>query len=176
MSVANFPYRQVRYFTASENVPSVLAGNVAANTLGDAISAPLIVNADGSESRVTLSPGTYTLSAETFVIIANAQTACQKMELCLHEILPAGFVPEPVVIGASYTGAAIDGAALTMVNIQFQLQLRVLTFHVATTRTFVIRIDYNGMPDAANSSADFSTLSFIKTSDETSISEVNFKT
>jgi len=63
-----------------------------------------------------------------------------------------------------------------MGNIQFQLQLRDLNFVVATTRTFVIRINYNGMPNAAASAADYSTLSFIKTSDETSISEVSFKT
>jgi hypothetical protein len=177
MSVANFSYKQSRYFTASGNAPAVLAGGVAANTLGDAISAPLIVNAvPAGESSVTLTPGTYTLSAETFVIIAAAQTACQKMELCLHEVIAGAFQVDPLIIGASYTGAALDGAALTMNNIQFQLQLRDLNFVVTTPRTFVIRINYNGMPDAAASSADFSTLSFIKISDDTSLAQFSFKT
>jgi hypothetical protein len=177
MSVANFSYKQSRYFTASGNTPAVLAGGVAANTLGDAISAPLIVNAvPAGESSVTLTPGTYTLSAETFVIIAAAQTACQKMELCLHEVIGGAVQANPLLIGASYTGVVIPAAAMTINNIQIQLQLRDLNFVVTTPRTFVIRINYNGMPNAANSSADFSTLSFIKISDDPSLAQVNFKT
>jgi hypothetical protein len=98
------------------------------------------------------------------------------MELCLHEVIGGAFQVDPLIIGASYTGAALDGAALTMNNIQFQLQLRDLNFVVTTPRTFVIRINYNGMPNAAASSADFSTLSFIKISDDPSLAQVNFKT
>ena len=178
MSVANFPYKQVRYFTASEGVPSVLAGGVAANTAADAVSAPLIVNltAPFAESVVTLSPGSYILVAETFVTIAAAQTACQKMELCLHEVILGVTQPNPYIIGPTYTGAALVGAGLAMPLVQIQLQLRSSSFVMAATRSWAIRINYNGMPNAAASAATFSTLAFIKTSDETSISQLSFKT
>ena len=177
MSVANFSYKQTRYYTQSGAVPSVLAGGVAANSAADAISAPLIMNlVPAVESSVTLTPGTYTLAAETFVSIAAAQTACQKMELCLHEVVAGVFDANPRRIGPTYTGAALVGAALTINNLQIQLQLRDPIFAVGTTRTFVIRINYNGMPDAADSSAVFSTLSFIKISDDSSLAQLSFKT
>ncbi len=177
MSVANFPYRQVRYFTASEAVPSVLAGNVALNAAPDAVGAPLIVNVStGLESSVTLSPGSYFLVAETFVQIAAAQTACQKMELCLHEVIGGVTQPNPYIIGPTYTCAPLVTAGLAMPLVQIQLQLRSSSFIMSATRSWAIRINYNGMPNAAASAATYSTLAFIKTSDDTSIAQVSFKT
>ena len=177
MSVANFPYRQVRYYTASEAVPSVLPGGVALNTAGDAVGDPLIVNVStGLESAVTLTPGTYFLVAETFVNIAGAQTACQKMELCLHEVTGGVIDLDPHIIGPTYTCAPLDTAGLAMPLVQVQLQLRSSSFIMAATRSWAIRINYNGMPNAADSAATFSTLAFIKTSDDTSIAQVSFKT
>ena len=177
MSVANFPYRQVRYYTKSDAVPSVLAGGVALNSANDAIGAALIVNltVPFAESVVTLPPGTYFLMAETYVNIAGAQTACQKMELCLHEVVLGVINLVPHTIGPTYTCAPLDTAGLAMPAVQIQLQLRSSSFIMATTRSWVIRINYNGMPNAADSAATYSTLAFIKTSDDTSIAQVSFK-
>jgi hypothetical protein len=177
MSVANFNYQQTRYFTASGAVPAILAGGVAANSAADAVSAPLIMNlVPAVESAVTLTPGTYTLFAETFVSINDAQTACQKMELCLHEVVGGVFDANPRRIGPSYTGAVLVGAAMTIANVQIQLELSDSIFPVTTPRTFVIRINYNGMPAAVDSTATFSTLSFIKISDDPSLAQLSFKT
>jgi hypothetical protein len=177
MSVANFPYRPVRYFTASGNAPVNLPGTVAANSAANAISPALITNAaPPGESSVTLSPGSYYCSADAFVTIDAAQTACQKMELCLHEVIAGVTQPAPAFRGPTYTAAAIVGAALTINNVQVHLEFRKLDFVMAATRSWAVRISYNGMPNAAVSTVNFSTLEFIKVSDDVVLSQLSFKT
>ncbi len=81
MSVANYPYQEVRFFTDSGNAAVAFGGAGAPlNGAADILTPPLIVNTDGTESRVTLSAGIYTCYAYSYVNIVNAQTACQKLQ------------------------------------------------------------------------------------------------
>ena len=182
MSVANFPYKQVRYFADSGNaaVPFGVAG-VALNAAADVLTPALIVNGDLTESRVTLSAGTYSCYAYSYVNIADAQTACQKLQLGVHVISGAGVVTANAAIkGTNYTAYGqtplVAATTLAMVNIQIQLLASSPFFVVAAPTSYVLRISYNGMPAAVDSTANFSSLFFTKISDDTNISQIDFQT
>ncbi len=183
MSVANFPYKQVRYFADSGDAAVDFGGaGIALNAAADGLTPPIIVNADGSESRVTLSAGTYSCYAYSYVNIANAQTACQKLQLGVHVIAPGGAVTANASIkGANYTAygqtpLAGGGATLAMVRVQIQLLASSPFFVVAVPTSYVLRISFNGMPAAEASQANFSSLFFTKISDDTTVSQVDFQT
>ena len=182
MSVANFPYQEVRFFAAGGNAARVFPGNKPLNDAGDALSPALILNGDGSESTVTLSAGVYSCSATTYVNIAAAQTACQKLELGVHALDAFGAIIDDTIIkGSTYTayaGAPLPGGGVTldMVAVQIHLTATDPYFVVAATTRYVLRINYNGMPVNTPSSANYSGFSFYKLQDDTVIREVNFKT
>ena len=181
MSVANFPYQEVRFFAAGGNAAAAFPGNKPLDDAPDALSPALILNGDGSESTVTLSAGVYSCSATTYVNIAAAQTACQKLELGVHALDAFGaIVADAAVKGPTYTaysGAPLGaGQTLAMVAVQIHLTATDPFFVVAATTSYVLRINYNGMPAVVNSSANYSGFSFFKIQDDTVIREVNFKT
>ena len=181
MSVANYPYQEVRFFAAGGNAARVFPGNKPLDDAPDALSPALILNGDGSESKITLSSGVYSCSATTYVNIAAAQTACQKLELGVHALDAAGaIIADPIIKGSTYTayGTApiAGGQTLDMVAVQIHLTATDPYFVVAATTRYVLRINYNGMPVNTNSSANFSAFSFFKIQDDTVIREVNFKT
>ena len=181
MSVANFSYQEVRFFAAGGNAPAAFPGNKPLNDVGDALSPALILNADGSESTITLSAGVYSCSATTYVLIPDAQTACQKLELGVHALNAVGdIVADPIIKGSTfsaYAGAPLaGGVTLDMAAVQIHLTATDPFFVVAATNRYVLRINYNGMPVNTNSSANFSAFSFYKIQDDTAIRSVNFKT
>ena len=181
MSIANFPYQEVRFFAAGGNAARVFPGNKPLNDAGDALSPALILNGDGSESTITLSAGVYSCSATTYVNIPDAQTACQKLELGVHALDALGaIIVDPIIKGPTYTAYAgaplAAGQTLDMVAVQIHLTATDPFFVVAATTRYVLRINYNGMPINPPSSAIFSAFSFYKIQDDTAIRSVNFKT
>ena len=181
MSVANFPYQEVKFFASSGNAARLFPGNKPLDDAPDALSPALILNGDGSESTVTLSAGVYSCSATTYVNIAAAQTACQKLELGVHELDAMGaIIADPAVKGptfSAYAGAPLGaGVTLAMVAVQIHLTATDPFFVVAATTRYVLRVNYNGMPINTPSSANFSAVSFYKIQDESVIRSVNFKT
>ena len=181
MSVANYPYQDVRFFVDSGNTPVAFGGAGAAlNAAADAISPALIANGDGSESRVTLATGVYSCYAYSYVNIANAQTACQKLQLGVHVIAGGVVTANAAIKGANYTAYGstplVAGDTLAMVNIQIQLLASSPFLVVAAPTSYVLRISSNGMPAAVASTANFSSLFFTKISDDTNVPSVDFQT
>jgi hypothetical protein len=109
MSVANFPYQEVRFFASGGNAARPFPGNKPLNDPPDSTSPALILNGDGGESTITLSPGVYSCSATTYVLIAAAQTACQKLELGVHALDALGaIIADPIIKGSTYVWVLIS--------------------------------------------------------------------
>ena len=179
MSVANYPFQDVRYTAGSGNAPVNFGAAGVALNAGLVNTPALIVNSDATESTITLTPGIYNASAVSFVNIGAAQTACQSMQLCIFTTVAGVLEGDPIIKGQNYTAFGssplVVGDTLNMANVQIQLRASVPYFVVAATTSYVCRIRFTGMPAAVASSANFTTFSFNKLSDDPIEPSVNFK-
>lgn len=179
MSVANYPFQDIRFVASSGNNPVAFGAAGAPLDSALVLTPPLIVNSDATETTITLQPGIYDVFSQSFVNINDNQTACQSMQLCLYTVVGGVLAADPLVKGQNYTAFGssplVPGDILNMSTVQILLQAQFSYLVVAATTSIVARIRYTGMPAALASSANFTSVQFNKISDNINLPVISFK-